>query len=55
MLLGLGYPVSISPDDPGKFGLLDTTEDYFVAVMAYNWSLRHLKLVSYHSINHALC
>lgn len=21
VLLGLGYPVSISPDDPGKFGL----------------------------------
>lgn len=25
ILLGLGYPVSISPDDPGKFGLEATT------------------------------
>jgi hypothetical protein len=55
VLLGLGYPVSISPDDPGKFGLEDSTEDYFVAAIAYDWSLRHLKLIAYHSINHALC
>ena len=55
VLLGLGYPVSISPDDPGKFGLEDSTFDYFIIAIAYNWTLRHLKLVGYHSINHALC
>ena len=55
LLLGLGYPISISSDDAGKFGYEDTTEDYFVTAVAYNWSLRHLKLVAYHSINHAIC
>ena len=55
LLVGMGYPVSISPDDPGKFWCDDATEDYFVAAVAYNWSLKHLKLIAYHSINHALC
>ena len=55
ILLGLGYPVSISPDDPGKFGVSDNTEDYFVCAVAYNWTLRHLKLTAYHSINHSIC
>ena len=55
LLLGLGIPVSISPDDPGKFGCDDTTEDYFVSAVCCNWTLRHLKLIAYHSINHALC
>jgi adenosine deaminase len=55
ILLGLGYPVSLSPDDPGKFGLDDTTVDYIVAALSYNWTLRHLKLIAIHSINHALC
>jgi adenosine deaminase len=55
LLLSLGYPVSISPDDPGKFGYEDTTGDYFAVATAYNWTLRHLKLVAYHSINHAIC
>ena len=47
--------MSISPDDPGKFWCDDATEDYFVAATAYNWNLKHLKLIAYHSINHALC
>jgi len=51
----LGYPVSISPDDPGKFGFEDTSVDYFSAAVAFNWTLRHLKLIGYHSINHAVC
>lgn len=55
ILLSLGYPVSISPDDPGKFGYEDTTLDYIVCALSYNWSLRHLKLIGYHSINHAIC
>jgi adenosine deaminase len=53
--LGLGYPVSISPDDPGKFAYEDSTADYFTSALSYNWSLRHLKLVGYHSINHSVC
>lgn len=54
LLLGLGYAVSISSDDPGKFGYEDTTVDYFAAVVSFNWSLRHLKLIAYHSIYHAI-
>lgn len=54
LLLGLGYAVSISPDDPGKFGYEDTTVDYFVSCVSFNWTLKHLKLIGYHSINHAI-
>lgn len=55
ILLGLGLPVTINPDDPGKFGLEDCTMDYFVTFVSTNWDLRHLKLVAIHSINHAIC
>lgn len=55
ILLGLGYAVTINPDDPGKFGVEDTTVDFFLAAISYNWTLRHLKLTAYHSINHAIC
>ena len=54
ILLGLGYAVTINPDDPGKFGYEDTTVDYFAAAVCFNWTLKHLKLVAYHSINHAI-
>lgn len=55
ILLGLGYPVSISPDDPGKFGYEDSTVDFFCAAVSYNWTLKHIKLTCVHSINHAIC
>jgi adenosine deaminase len=55
ILLGLGYPVSISPDDPGKFGYEDTTVDFFASAVSFNWTLKHLKLVAIHSINHSIC
>lgn len=55
ILLGLGYPVSISPDDPGKFGYEDCTVDFFASAVSFNWTLKHLKLVGIHSINHAVC
>jgi len=55
ILLGLGYPVSISPDDPGKFGYEDTTVDYFASSVSFNWTLKHLKLIAIHSINHSIC
>ena len=54
LLLGLGYAVSISPDDPGKFGYEDTTVDLYASAVSFNWSLRHFKLSAYHSINHAI-
>lgn len=37
VLLSLGVPVSISSDDPSKFGLEDTTMDFFVAFVSSNW------------------
>ena len=55
VLLGLGHAVSISPDDPSRFGYEDSTMDYFAAFVSYNWTLRHLKLIALHSINHAVC
>jgi len=54
LLLGLGVPVSISPDDPGKFGYEDTTMDYYVTLVSSNWDLKHLKLIALHSINHSV-
>jgi len=55
ILLGLGIPVSISPDDPGKFGYEDTTVDYFCAGVSFNWTLKHFKLIAIHSINYSIC
>ncbi len=54
LLLGLGYSVSISPDDPGKFGYEDTTVDLYASAVSFNWTLKHFKLIGYHSINHAI-
>jgi len=54
-LLSLGFAVTINPDDPGKFGYEDTTVDYFSAIISFNWSLKDLKLIGIHSINHAIC
>ena len=55
LLLGLGVPVTLSPDDPARFGLEDTTMDFFISYISSNWSLKHLKLLAIHSINHAIC
>lgn len=55
LLLGLGVPVSLSPDDPARFGLDDSTMDFFVSFISSNWSLEHLKLLGIYSINHAIC
>ena len=55
ILLGLGYAVSINMGDAGKFGVEDGTADLFVSSVSYDWTLKHLKLVALHSINHALC
>jgi len=55
ILLGLGYAVSLSPDDPGKFGYEDSTVDFFCAAVSYNWTLKHFKLTCIHSINHSIC
>lgn len=54
ILLGLGYAVSISVGDAGKLGAEDATADYVVTLVSYDWTLKHLKLVALHSINHSL-
>lgn len=55
VLLGLGFPVTINADDPGKFRLEDATSDYFMAAVSYKWRLRHLKLIALHALNHSIC
>jgi adenosine deaminase len=55
LLLHLGIPLTINPDDPGIFGYQDTTVDFFVALVSYNWTIRHLKLTFLYSIDFALC
>ena len=55
ILLGLGYAISVNMGDSGKFGAEDSTADFFVSAVCYDWTLKHLKLVALHSINHALC
>lgn len=55
ILLGLGIPVSLNPDDPGTFGYEDSTADFFSAAVSFNWTLKHFKLLAIHSINHSIC
>lgn len=55
LLIGMGIPATISPDDPARFGLEDSTMDYLVVYISSNWSLKHLKLVGIYSINYAIC
>lgn len=55
LLLGLGIPLTINPDDPARFGLEDNTMDYFTIFINSNWSLKHLKLIAIYSINFAIC
>jgi hypothetical protein len=40
--------------DSGKLGAEDSTADFFVSAISYDWSLKHLKLVMLHSLNHCL-
>jgi len=53
--MGLGYAVTVNIGDAGKFGVEDSTADYFVASVSYDWTLKHFKLLAVNSINHALC
>lgn len=55
ILMSLDVPISLSPDDPGKFGYENSTLDFFMSVLSYNWSLKDLKLLGIYSINHAVC
>ena len=55
MLMSLGYALTINPDDPGKFGYEDSTVDYFSSFISFKWSLKELKLLGIHSINHSIC
>lgn len=52
--MSLGVPISINPDDPGKFGYEDSTLDFFMSMIAFNWSLKDLKLIGIYSIKYAV-
>lgn len=55
VLMSLGVPISINPDDPGKFGYEDSTVDFFMSMVSFNWSLKDLKLIGIYSIKYAIC
>lgn len=50
----LGLPISISSDDPARFGYSGVTPDYFVAAHAFGFDLKDMKLLGIYSIVHAL-
>ena len=54
-LYNLGIPITINPDDPGTFGYVDTTFDYFIATIAYDWNLLNLKKLAENSIDYSIC
>lgn len=46
--------MSVSVGDAGKLGAEDCTADLLVSLVSYDWTLKHVKLVALHSINHSL-
>lgn len=54
ILLGLGYAVSINMGDSGKLGAEDSTLDFLLSAISYDWTFKHFKLIIQHSINHCL-
>ena len=53
ILLGLGFPVSLSSDWCGLLGFEEPIYDLFLAAVSYNWSLKHFKLAVLHSITYS--
>ena len=53
ILLGLGMPVVISSDLVGVLGLGSPLYDLFCAAIAFNWSLKHFKAMTLHSVNYS--
>lgn len=54
ILLGLGYAVTVNMGDSGKLGAEDSTGDFFVAAISYDWTFKNFKLIVQHSLNHCL-
>ena len=54
ILLGLGFAVSINMGDSGKLGTEDSTLDFALPAVSYDWTFKHFKLIAQHSINHCL-
>jgi adenosine deaminase len=46
----LGLPISISPDDPARFGYNGTTPDYYIITHGFHFDLKDLKLIALYSI-----
>lgn len=40
ILLGLGHSISINMGDSGKLGAEDSTPDFFVSSVSYDWTLK---------------
>ncbi len=53
ILLGLEVPVSIGSDFGGLLGIESVSKDLLIAIISYNWSVKHLKLIFLHSIEHS--
>jgi adenosine deaminase len=50
----LGVPISINPDDPSRFGYNHVTPDYYVAVHAFGFNLKDLKLLGVYSVMYGI-
>lgn len=48
-----GIQISISPDDPGVFGYIGVTPDYWASFLAWGLDLRALKKLVYNSIEYS--
>jgi adenosine deaminase CECR1 len=51
--LSSGLPCSLSPDDPAIFGYQGVTFDFWEACVAWNLSLKALKVLAYYSIQYS--
>ena len=49
-----GLPVSISPDDPGFFGIRGASYDFFIVAVTMEFNLLHLKRICLNSLECSL-
>jgi adenosine deaminase len=51
----MGIPISLSSDDPARFGYNSCTPDHYVAAHAFGFDLKDFKLLGIYSILYAAC
>ncbi|KAL4445630.1 hypothetical protein ABPG74_006181 [Tetrahymena malaccensis] len=54
LFLNYGIPICINPDDPGFFGVLGVSYDFYTLAIAQEFDLKDLKLCCYYSIKYSL-